>query len=171
MKHQTAFALLIAAFIGVIACQKTLDQQGNSNVQIRMTDAPFNAQAVNVDLQEVRILYRDDSTWNTLQTRAGIYNLLQYQNGLDTLIASGSVPANSTIKELRLILGSNNTIMIDSTIYPLFIPSGSESGLKVKVNKKANVSMNDILLDFDAGLSIHQNGNGRYMLKPVVKLK
>lgn len=163
--------ILIAAFISFFACNKSQDTPGSSTVQIRMTDAPFDAEEVNVDLREVRILYKGDNTWDTLQTNAGVYNLLQFQNGLDTLIATGPVPTNSTIKEMRFILGPNNSIKIDSIVYPLTIPSGSEHGLKIKLHKKTSRSIEDILVDFDANLSIHKTGNNQYVLKPVLKLK
>ena len=172
MKNYFFFGSIALLCLAFYACQKSNDVSGSSSqLKIRMTDAPYNAQQVNVDLREVVIKYKKDSSWTTLTTNAGIYNLLQFQNGLDTLIASGGIPTNSIIKEVRLILGPNNSIMIDSVVYPLLIPSGSESGLKIKVDKKLNRSIEDILLDFDANLSIHQTGAGQYKLKPVIKLK
>lgn len=171
MKNHFFLAAIAFLSVSFYACQKSTDASGSSQLKIRMTDAPFDAQQVNVDLREVRIVYHQDSSWTSLQTNAGVYNLLDFQNGLDTLIATGQVPAGSTVKEIRLILGSNNSIMIDSVVSPLTIPSGSETGLKIKLNKKLNRSVEDVLLDFDANLSIHRTGNGSYMLKPVIKLK
>ena len=164
------YAAIIAAST-IIACNKSADTNSTSQVQVRLTDAPFDAQEVNIDLREVRILYRNDSNWTSLNTTAGVYNLLDYQNGIDTLIATGNIPATDPVKEIRLILGSANTIMIDSVVHPLTIPGGSESGLKVKVNRKSARPIEDILLDFDASLSIHKTGNNKYLLKPVIKLK
>jgi hypothetical protein len=75
------------------------------------------------------------------------------------------------VREIRFVLGDDNSIVIDNTSYPLTIPSGSESGLKLKIDKNLNASVDSILIDFDAALSIHQNGTGDYMLKPVLKVK
>jgi hypothetical protein len=136
-----------------------------------LTDAPFDAQEVNVDIREVVVKYAKDSEgWVPLNTNAGVYNLLALQNGVQMLIATGNNPGG-TIKELRLILGSNNTIKINNQRYPLTIPSGSESGLKIKLNKKLSTSLDKLVIDFDAGLSIFKNGNNDYKLKPVLKLK
>lgn len=136
-----------------------------------LTDAPFDAQEVNVDIREVVVNYAKDSTdWVPLTANAGIYNLLALQNGVQTLLATGNNPGG-TIKELRLILGAGNTIKIDNQTYPLTIPSGSESGLKIKVNKKLATSLDKLVVDFDAGLSIIKTGNNEYKLKPVLKLK
>jgi hypothetical protein len=163
-------AISMLAVSGIFyACSKSDD--AGTTLKVKMTDNPFNAQEINVDLREVRVNYRGDSTdWSTLTTNARVYNLLGLQNGVDTLIASGNVPGGN-LGEIRLILGSNNTIKINNVVYPLTIPSGSESGLKIKVNRKLNANLDSLLIDFDAALSIHQAGNGDYMLKPVLKIK
>jgi hypothetical protein len=61
--------------------------------------------------------------------------------------------------------------VVNGIRYPLTIPSGSESGLKLKVDKKLNGSLDSLIIDFDAALSIHQLGTGNYQLKPVLKIK
>lgn len=154
---------------GIIACNK--DNDTTTDLRIRLTDNPYNATEVNVDIQEVRVNLNDDSTgWVSLDTRAGIYNLLDFQNGIDTLIAQTTVPTG-TVKEVRFVLGNQNSIKIDNTTYPLTIPSGGESGLKIKLNKKLNAHVDSLVIDFDAALSILQTGTGDYKLKPVLKIK
>jgi hypothetical protein len=153
----------------VIACNKNNDS--TTDLRIRLTDNPYNATEVNVDIQQVRVNFNDDSTgWVNLDTRAGIYNLLDFQNGIDTLIAQTTVPTG-TVKEVRFVLGTQNSIKIDNAVYPLTIPSGSESGLKIKLSKKLNAHVDSLVIDFDAALSILQTGTGDYKLKPVLKIK
>lgn len=165
------FSVIAAVLISVAACQKDSNSSGTTNLKINLTDNPFNATEVNVDLQEVKVNLNDDSTgWVSLNTNAGVYNLLTLQNGVDTLLAAGTIPTG-TLKEVRFVLGSNNSIKIGTVTYPLTIPSGSESGLKIKVNKKLNASIDSLLIDFDAALSIMVTGNGEYKLKPVLKIK
>jgi hypothetical protein len=168
MKRNLLFLLSLAAII-TIACNK--DGNSTTDLRIHLTDAPFNASEVNVDIQQVRVNLHDDSSgWIDLETHAGIYNLLDYQNGLDTVIAQTIVPTG-TVKEIRFVLGDQNSIKIDSNVYPLTIPSGSSSGLKIKLNKKLNAHLDSLVIDFDAALSIHQEGTGNYKLKPVLKIK
>lgn len=168
-KSILAVALLLITSIAVFtACSKNKE---TTKLDIQLTDNPYNAQEVNVDIKEVRVNFSDDSSgWVTLNTFAGVYNLLGLQNGLDTLIASATV-TTGTVKEIRFILGSNNSIKINDVVFPLTIPSGSESGLKIKVNKKLAVGFDSLLIDFDAALSILQVGTGDFKLKPVLKLK
>jgi hypothetical protein len=168
------FALSFIAVIStivLIACSKG-NAEKTTTVKVRLTDNPVNADEVNVDIQQVRVKFSEDSIhgWTDLATHAGVYDLLGLQNGVDTLLAVGTIPTN-IVKEIRFVLGTNNTIKVNSILYPLTIPSGSESGLKIKVNKQLNGTLDSLIIDFDAALSIHQLGNGNYQLKPVLKLK
>lgn len=172
MKHLLiASAMGFTAVLTLSSCSKDNKENRNSNLNIRLTDSPFDAQEINVDIREVRVNFNDDSTgWRTLTSYAGVYNLLAYQNGRDTLIATGNVPYGM-VKELRYILGNNNNIKINNVYYALTIPSGSESGLKIKVNKGLQRPDEVMIIDFDAALSVIQTDNGEYKLKPVIKLK
>ena len=163
--------LTAVAAIILIACSKEKAAE-STTVKIRLTDNPVDAEEVNVDIQQVRVKFREDSAtgWANLDTHAGIYNLLGLQNGVDTLLAVGTIPTN-VVKEIRLVLGTDNSIKVAGVTYPLTIPSGSESGLKIKVNKQLNGTLDSLLIDFDAALSIHQIGTGAFHLKPVLKIK
>ena len=162
-------AFTLIALTGLFtACDKN---DHRTRLDIHLTDNPYNAQQVNVDIKEVRVNMKSDSSgWQTIETVPGIYNLLELQNGIDTLIASADLPTGK-LKEVRLILGSENSIMIDSIIHPLTIPSGSESGLKLKLNKDLKAGMDELVIDFDAALSIHKIDEENYHLKPVLKIK
>jgi len=166
---------LLAVVIAVGSCQKANnDSPGSSTLNVRLTDAPTHFDEVNVDIREVKVKFSDDSTgssgWVTLITYPGIYNLLALQNGVDTLLATGAFPFQ-VVKEIRFVLGPNNTIVDAGVSYPLTIPSGSESGLKIKVDKKLNETLETIVIDFDAALSVKREGNGDYKLRPVLRIR
>ena len=161
-------AAVLAAALIFSACDKEKDKV---QVDIRMTDGPGDFQQVNIDLKEIRLKFANDTaSWVTLNTNAGVYNLLDFQNGIDTLIATGQV-VPEVLKEVRFVLGPNSTVMQDSIIYDLQTPSAESSGLKVKIDKDLLVDINTFVLDFDAALSIKQTGNGQFKLDPVIKLK
>jgi hypothetical protein len=160
-------AFVLTASIVLTACKK---ENRTSTLQVHMTDAPAAWDEVNIDLQQVKVNFNGDtSSWIALDTKTGVYNLLGLQNGLDTLIAQGTFPTN-TVNEMRLVLGNNNTIKVDGQTYPLTIPSGETSGLKIKVNRKLNNTIETLLIDFDAALSITQETDG-YKLRPVITLR
>lgn len=140
----------------------------NYPYKVRMTDAPGPYDEVNIDLQSVEVIGSNGETV-TLSTTAGIYNLLDLSNGLSTLIATSTLH-DATVSQIRLILGTNNTIVVDGISYPLSTPSADQTGLKLLVNQTLQADIvNEILIDFDANASIVEEGNGTYKLKPVLR--
>lgn len=164
------FSVAIAiALTGLISCKK--ESGGHSTLNVRLTDAPADYQEVNIDLQKVYVkLSGDSASWVELHAVAGMYNLLSLQNGIDTLIGTQTLPSD-VVKEIRLVLGTDNNIKVNGKVYPLLIPSGSESGLKIKLNKKLQASIETLVIDFDAALSIHEEGTANYKLRPVLRIK
>jgi hypothetical protein len=166
MKRMLLILFSISSIFFYTSCKK---ESGGTTLKVKLTDAPAMYDEVNVDIKEVSVkMDGDSSSWISLQTAAGIYNLLEYQDGVDTLIAE-AVLTGSKIKEIRLVLGSENTISAGGETHPLVIPSGSESGLKIKMNKTLNGGVDFLTLDFDAALSVSEE-NGSFKLRPVIKI-
>ena len=178
MKHIVLKSFLIVAIVAAgifISCSKNSSDSGTSTLHVRLTDGPTNLAEVNVDIHEVKVKFSDDTSnvngWVTMATNVGVYNLLGLQNGVDTLLATAPLPKD-VVKEIRFVLGPNNSIKDTlGNVFALKIPSGAESGLKIKVNKKLNADLETLIIDFDAALSIFSTGAGNYMLKPVLKIK
>jgi hypothetical protein len=166
MKRKAVLISCLSSLFIIAACKK---DASTTALRIKLTDAPASYEEVNVDLKEVNIKMDNDTTsWVKLQTQEGIYNLLELQNGIDTLISEVVVPQGK-IKEIRLVLGENNTIKEGGETSPLIIPSGSESGLKIKINKDLRTSVDSVIIDFDAALSV-TNEAGGYKLRPVLRI-
>ncbi len=165
-----ALAISVGTFL---SCKKNNDTT-SSTLQVRLTDAPTALDEVNVDIREVHVKFSDDSLgndgWVTLATIARIYNLLALQNGVDTVLANGTF-SNSVVKQIRFVLGPNNSIKENGVVYPLTIPSGSESGLKIKISKSLQATLETLVIDFDAALSVKKEGPSDYKLRPVLKIK
>lgn len=137
-------------------------------VAIKMTDAPGPYEAVFVDLQGVEITGSGGQTV-TLNVKKGIYNLLDLTNGVSTLIATDTLET-STVEQIRLILGTNNSVTVNNVSYPLSTPSADQTGLKLQVHQTLEQGiLYTILLDFDANKSVVNIGNGSYKLKPVIR--
>jgi len=174
-KNFFILAAMVCGSLAFYSCSKNSNEnQGMSTVNVRLTDAPTTYDEVNVDIRQVQVKFSDDSSningWVTLNTFPGIYRLLDLQNGVDTLLATGAFPFQ-TVKEIRFVLGSNNTIKDAGIVYPLTVPSGSESGLKLKISRDLNETLETIVIDFDAALSVTKDGTGDYKLRPVLRIK
>jgi hypothetical protein len=163
---------IILSFIvlGIImtSCNNNDETASSYPYAVKMTDAPGPYQAVNVDLIGVEVTGNGGETV-MLNVKKGIYNLLDLTNGKSTLIATDTLQI-SKVEQIRLILGTNNTVVVDNTTYPLSTPSAEQSGLKLQVHQTLEQGiMYNVLLDFDANKSIVNTGNGTYKLKPVVR--
>jgi hypothetical protein len=156
----------ICIFITLTACNKE-----NGNLEVKMTDASGPYDMVNIDIQGISVKFdKDTSKWVELTANKGIYDLLQFQNGVTTTIATSDKLPTNTVKEVRFVLGTNNTVVVSGISYPLTLSSQDESGLKVKVSKKLEKRLNTLTIDFDAAESVKES-NGTYKLQPVLKLK
>lgn len=165
--------LCIVSLLAVTACDKDDDNnttEGNATMKIHLTDAPAAYDAVYIDVQEIEV-HSDNGGWVTLANiTPGIYNLLDFRNGLDTLIAVGEVPPGK-ISQIRLILGLNNSLVENGITHSLNTPSAQQSGLKLNVNYTLQPGLvYDFWLDFDASRSIVARGNGEFNLKPVIRV-
>ncbi|MEJ7693825.1 DUF4382 domain-containing protein [Daejeonella sp.] len=164
--------LLIVAFLGLgigfSACNKSDSGSEMTRVNVRLTDGPGAYDAIFLNVKEVKVL--SSSGESTIAVNATPFNILRFRMGKDTLIASQDIPSGR-LQEVRLILNdTGNTVVINGITYPLTTPSGQSSGVKIKVNEtlEAGVAYT-MLLDFDAAKSIVQTGNGKYILKPVIR--
>lgn len=169
MKEIMKGTFIAWVFFIIAGCDKT-NIKPITQLKIRLTDAPINAQEVNVNIKTVRVKLSDDTAWITLRPNSGVYNLLEYKNGKDTLIAEGVVPATKFINELQLILGDSNTIKIDNNPYALNLADAS-GNIKILAYSKMNKNIETITLDFNAALSVTEFAKGSYQLKPVVSIK
>lgn len=154
---------------GLMGCKK--EEGGTSRLTVKMIDAPGDFQQVNVEVLQVKV-HHEVGGWVDLPTNAGVYDLLTLQHDVSaTLVNGGDLPAGK-INQLRLVLGGNNTVMVDSIIHPLATPSAQMSGLKINLNHTFSPNhLYQLVVDFEAGNSIVEQGNGSYSLKPVIKVE
>src|SRR5688572_10970602 len=189
------FVMLMLVLI--ISCQKERNgsatvPEGQQKVTIRLSDNPVNYDAVYVDIQRVVVqiipdscrgrdrnnndCFDDDeyrcSVWDTLDIRAGVYNLLDLSNGADTLLANG-LTLEGRINKIKLVLGDDNSVVIDSVSYPLSLWNDRHSiTIQVRGHDIVEITPGDLQLwlDFDAGGSIVKVSNNRFVLKPRIKI-
>jgi hypothetical protein len=184
----TAVALLITSFI-LYSCQKEANG-GNAatdinkphGVTIYLTDHQTPVfDSVFIDLQKLEVKLEDETLpnggWINLSIRAGVYNILRFRNGLDTLFATGTLP-NARVRKIRLTLGTQNSVMKE----------GIRSALRLHDNDREVIadlsaasfeitSAGQVLfwIDFDASRSIQVDNSGSgnnngYRLKSHIRI-
>lgn len=188
---------IVVLFMAPFSCKKegSLNEkipEGQQRVKIRLTDNPVNYDAVYVDIQQVIVQVIPDScqgrdenhndcfddneyhcsVWDTLSIRAGVYNLLNLSNGTDTILASG-LTLSGRINKIKLVLGDNNSVVIDSMSYPLSLWGNTHTvTIQVKGSDIDELTPEELQfwLDFDAGGSIVKVTQNKFVLKPKIKV-
>ncbi len=161
------FALLL---VSTFSCEDD-NEVGTARLQVLLTDDPADYEEVNVEIIDVQINPEDDDEgWVSLENvNTGIFDLLELTGGLEAVLADVELPAGR-LNQIRLILGDENTVVIDGDSKNLDTPSAQQSGLKIQLNTELNAGATyAVLLDFDAAQSVVQAGqSGKFLLKPVI---
>ena len=193
-------SLIIATALLFYSCQKEISgsndniPEGMNRLSVYLTDGPTDYQQVLIDIQRIEVKLdtcrrnNDDDhdypgcdddhdqvssrcqIWDTLNINAGVYDLLTLRNGLDTLLASGFL-LNGKIERIKITLGNNNSVMVDSVSHPLHLIN-NQNFVYVNIRREHldSLSSNNLqlFLDFNLQRSIIYF-NGQYWLKPVLK--
>jgi len=185
--------LLPLAVLALGACSDGTGGNGARTLSIRLHDAPGDLKEAWVKVNQVSLQGTSaaDSTSGKvvlLGTQTGWLNLTQLTGGsFATLVNNAQVPAGS-YTQLRFVVCEAYAVTKDGQVYAtpgavlpagvtatgqLQVPSGCQSGLKVKLPGGA-VSVADssqiLSVDFDVSQSFgHQaGGSGRWVMHPVL---
>ena len=155
------------------------------NLSVLLTDWPIldkEVTAVNIKVTKVEVRQiaeeNDEARWITFFEGDGEeFNLLDLQKGITVSLGDADIPVG-TYTELRLhVSEENNTIefKVDTKQYPLKIPSGTSSGVKIKYTFTISEGGSTVItLDFDAQQSVKAVDDGddaEYQLHPVIRIK
>ncbi|MDO3382443.1 DUF4382 domain-containing protein [Gilvimarinus algae] len=142
-------------------------KSGTAQLRVHLTDAPNPAiDSAVVTIDAISVHATGEAPFNVLNAPRTL-DLLDYQNGLTTLMGELELPAGK-YTQLRLSV-TDGTVLSEGSEYDVFVPSGS-----VKVNRPFDICAGgevDLVFDFDALKSLKYNkGKDEFMLKPVVKI-
>lgn len=172
MQKWMRIAISLALVVWLGCDEKATDPQtGKGTLRIFLTDAVGMYDAVNITFTEVSA--HIDGKWATLSNQTRTVNLLEWNNGKTLMLGQAEVEAGKYTQIRLKIAGAE--IVLNGQSYPLDVPSGAQSGLKLltKFDIIAG-STYDLVIDFDAERSIvvtgpRQRPNG-FKLKPVLRV-
>ncbi|MEZ4801367.1 MAG: DUF4382 domain-containing protein [Gelidibacter sp.] len=175
-KQLMLLTLIVFTFFCCSDDDSSSSVDGTSQISIKLMDAPGDYDHVYVDIQDVMVKVNDasddDGSWVSLNAiNTGVYDLLELTGGVNVLLVDDFEVLSGTLNQIRLVLGDDNSIVIDGVTYPLNTPSAQQSGLKIQVNETLLPNIGyTFLLDFDVDESIVVAGNsGNINLKPVLR--
>lgn len=179
-------SLIIITLIGLLSCsgsatitvnKPTLPPlAGSGQIRLVMTDFPVSGRDVaQVNVQIMRIEVQQ-AGWNTVidfGANGRMFDLLQLQNGNTAELGAFYLAAGS-YNQMRLILGTNNTVYVNEgsgyVTKPLQTPGAQTSGVKITSGFTiTDQGYTTLLLDFDASQSVKYAGN-KYQLSPTIRV-
>ena len=95
------FILLAASTFALQSCSKNNSSPvADASISVYLVDGPAAYDKVLIDVLSVQVKASTDaseSDWQTINiARPGIYNLLNFKNGIDTLLGTLKLPAGVT---------------------------------------------------------------------------
>lgn len=177
MRKLTFLLIITASFsLALSGCdsqlsQDPISQTDTGNLKISLTDAPADFEAVNITFSEVSA--HIDSNWIVLSDEQQIVNLLEFSNGKTTEIGSADVPIGQyTQIRLKIV---DAEVVVDAQSYPVTVPSGAQSGLKLItqfiITEGSSI---ELVVDFDVNRSIITTGPPSapksYKLRPTLRV-
>lgn len=174
--------LMAIALAGLLAagCGGSSDDSASGELRVALTDAPADtATAVHIQFSGIEIKPAGGEAF-----RIGDFDppktidVLTLQDGTSEVLAEVDLPAGQ-YNWIRLMVDTSrdqdspSTIVFPDAEYPLWIPSGSESGLKLVNGFIVPVGgVADFTIDFDLRKSIHKPGgqDGIYFLRPALRM-
>jgi hypothetical protein len=178
MNTSRIFTLSLFLIAGMIISACSTNDTGMGTLKVSLTDAPALYDEVNIEITQVLVKNsegeepegdNEEDGWYAIMNDSITVNLLDYQNGAVLDLGETELEVGR-YNQIRLILGDNNTVVIDGETYALTTPSAQQSGYKLNVNADIEEGQTyDLVIDFDASQSIVVTGNGKYNLKPVLR--
>ena len=164
--------MLVLAIWALAGCGGS--SSGTGQLQVRLIDAPPDAEQVNVWITSVDV-HKAGGGWVTVKEFPSDnppINLLDYSSGKGSLLLADEPLDAGHYTMVRLMLSSANIVVNpgDDPI-PVDITNVEQTG--VKCNGEFTVESGQLLalaLDFNAGRSFVDTGGGTYMLHPVMTM-
>ncbi len=169
MKKIAKFLSLTAAVVTLGAVWTSCDwNSGNEGtLTVLLTDGPFPADLVaeaNITIDSLDIREKDtqDETgaYTTLSRQQGTYNLMDLRNGVTETLTQLDVH-EGVYNQIRLFVSDAEVVLKDGREFPLQVPSGVQTGLKVFIRPDIVVEngiTSELLLDIDVSKSFVVQG-------------
>lgn len=171
---------LLASFLFItiyISCsdQSTnvdpVDQNGR--LKMYLVDSPSTLDSVIICVTRVEVHKSgSDSTsgWFVINDSTRYFDLLLLTNGASAVLGDTSL-APGQYTQIRLIIGEGSYVIDQGVKHELEIPSASQTGLKlIHQFTIESGKLYELILDFNVEKSIIITGNGKYKLKPTIRV-
>ena len=199
-KHLFFAAIMaFAVSFAMTACNKSASVDstvpaGQQHLSLYLTDGPGLFDKVLIDIRSVKVLvdtcsdtrhhdnddwdrHGDDDrkkdscfVWENLNVKAGVYDILKFRNGADTLLAASGI-TKGAIRLIKIEIGTNNSLVKDNVTYQVSLPANAHNYVLIKLKgnecEEYLPGKSRLWLDFDINRSIIQGSDNKFYLRPV----
>lgn len=174
---KSIFLLSMLSIFVLIGCSdqttnvNPVDQNGRLKMYLIDSPAVLDSVVICVTRVEVHKSGSDSTSgWFVINDSTRYFDLLQLTNGASAILGDTSLPTGH-YTQIRLFIGDGSYVIDQGIKHDLEVPSGSQSGLKLIHQFTIEVGkLYELLLDFNVEKSIVITGNGKYKLKPTIKV-
>ena len=168
MKNIKLIVALFSCLIVLSSCKK--DAESSAEMEVYLQDAPASGlEKIKIHVKGVSIYSQASGSWVSLTVNNGLFDLLTLDSTNQAFLGKIKLKGG-TIDQLQLVIGSDNSVVVNGISHPLVLDASDLDKLKVKINYKLNGgSFYKLTIDFKASESIDENG-GVYKLKASLKI-
>jgi len=145
----------------------------NGRLKMYLVDSPSTLDSVIICVTRVEVHKSgSDSTsgWFVINDSTRYFDLLLLTNGASSVLGDTTLTAGK-YTQIRLIIGTGSYVIDQGVKHNLEIPSGSQTGLKLTHQFTIEGGkLYELILDFNVDKSIIITGNGKYKLKPTIRV-
>jgi hypothetical protein len=147
---------------------------GEGSIRLVLIDSPSILDSIVICVSRVEVHKSGtDSTagsWIVINDSLRYFDLLLLTNGASAVLGDTTL-MEGKYTQVRLILEDSNYVVDDGIKYPLTIPSGTQTGIKLNHSFEIESGkLYELYLDFNVEKSVLVTGNGEFKLKPTIRI-
>ncbi len=166
-------ALFLFCALWSVRCQDPANTSFTGDFRIKLVDAPGAFGQVNIVVRRISVHRASAGPsfgWTVISEDVGTYDLLQLRNGISATIVSATLPSGRYDK-ITVLFGPSNVVEdgFERTVeVPAAIAGGALIDADFVVEEGALIGLT---FDMDISRSIRMNAEGRYELRPVIRVQ
>ncbi|RKY99262.1 MAG: hypothetical protein DRQ13_02605 [Ignavibacteriae bacterium] len=177
-----SFSILFVLLIALWQCSENNitepppsgDVTSEGSIRVILIDSPSTLDSVVICVSRVEVHKTGSDTtggsWSVINDSLRCFDLLLLQNGASAVLGDTSL-SSGKYTQIRLIVEDNNYVVDNGIKYPLTIPGGTQTGIKLNHSFEIESGkLYELYLDFNVDKSIIITGNGQYKLKPTIRV-
>ncbi len=147
------YIFLPAFLVLIVGCETGPEGYGRIKLEAFDTPPPQAVEHIYLTVTEVSV-HSSDNGWKTLIDSVTTYDFLELINGATAVLCDVTLKSGH-YTQMRLTVADTNEIIVNGETYPLVVPSGVETGVKLNLDFTVEEDeLIEILVDFDASKSI-----------------